>query len=189
MRFALGAICLVLTLLADVQSGFADEVQWRSTAANSELAFSAWWENTELPGRFADFTARVQVDDNGSDPAALTVEVEVGSADMNDREINEELAGPDWFHASSFPLAVFASNDIRRRESGYLAAGTLRLKGIERPLEIPLDWKRDGNSATLSGTVTLSRQDWQVGSGEWASNASLADRVELRYRAVLIPDR
>jgi polyisoprenoid-binding protein YceI len=117
------------------------------------------------------------------------VEVKVGSADMNDREINAELVEPDWFNVASFPLAVFTSNQIRRGESGYLARGTLQLKGIERPLEIPLDWRRDGDSATLAGTATLSRQDWQVGAGEWASNASLSDRVELRYRVVLTSGR
>jgi polyisoprenoid-binding protein YceI len=189
MRYALAGTWLALALLAGMQSGFTDEAQWRSTAAGSELAFSAWWEGTELPGHFADFTTRVQLDETGSGPAALTVEVKVGSADMNDAEINDELTEADWFHATAFPLAVFTSTEIRRAESGYLAAGNLRLKGIENPLEIPLDWQRDGDSATLSGKVTLSRQDWQVGAGEWASNTSLADRVELRYRVVLAPER
>jgi len=189
MRYAPGATWFVLALLTGVQSGLADEALWRSTAAGSELAFSAWWEGTELPGRFADFTARVQLDETGTDPTALTVEVKVGSVDMNDREINAELVEPDWFNVASFPLAVFASTAIRREESGYLAAGSLRLKGIESSLEIPLEWERDGDSATLSGTVTLSRQDWQVGAGEWASNASLSDRVDLRYRVILTPER
>jgi polyisoprenoid-binding protein YceI len=189
MRYASGATWFVLALLAGVQSGAADEAPWRSTAADGELAFSAWWEGTELPGHFADFTARAQLDETGTHPIALTVEVRVGSADMNDREINAELVEPDWFNAASFPLAVFASTEIHRGESGYLAAGSLRLKGVEHPLEIPLDWQRDGDSVTLSGTVTLSRQDWQVGAGEWASNASLSDRVELRYRVVLTPER
>jgi polyisoprenoid-binding protein YceI len=189
MKYAPGATWLVLALLAGMQSGLAQEAAWRSTAADSELAFSAWWEGTELPGHFADFTARVQLDETGTDPAALTVEVKVGSADMNDREINAELVEPDWFNVASFPLAVFTSTAIRRGESGYLAAGSLRLKGIESPLDLPLDWDRDGDSATLSGTVTLSRQDWQIGAGEWSSNASLSDRVELRYRVVLKPER
>jgi polyisoprenoid-binding protein YceI len=189
MKCAAATTWLVLTMLAGLQTVLADGAQWRSTAATSELAFSAWWEGTELPGRFADFTARVQLDETGTDPIALTVEVKVGSADMNDREINAELVEPDWFNVASFPLAVFTSNQIRRGESGYLARGTLRLKGIERPLEIPLDWRRDGDSATLAGTATLSRQDWQVGAGEWASNASLSDRVELRYRVVLTSGR
>lgn len=189
MRRAHSMTWLVLALLAGVQSGLADEAPWRSTAADSELAFSAWWEGTELPGHFADFTAQVQLDETGTVPTALTVEVKVGSADMNDREINAELLEPDWFDAASFPSAVFASTAIRRGDSGYLAAGSLRLKGIESPLEIPLDWERDGDSATLSGAITLSRQDWQIGAGEWAGNASLSNRVELRYRVVLTPQR
>lgn len=167
----------------------ADET-WLSRAADSELLFSAWYEGEELPGRFADFEARVQLNDAGDGPRSLVVEVQVGSADMNDREINAELAEPDWFHAASFPIAEFASSEIQRTATGgYVATGRLRLKGIEKPVELPLEWRRDGDSATLSGSLLLLRRNWQVGVGEWASDASLADRVEVRYRVTLEPGR
>jgi hypothetical protein len=48
MRYASGATWFVLALLAGVQSGAADEAPWRSTAADGELAFSAWWVHTQL---------------------------------------------------------------------------------------------------------------------------------------------
>lgn len=162
--------------------------QWSSQTADRELAFSAWYEGEELVGHFTKFSVRIELDEAGGDPRLLTVEVDLGSADMNDREVNEELAEPEWFDSRSYPLAVFTSREIRRAGSGYLANGTLRLKNTEQSVEIPLDWKRDGNSATVSGAVVLSRRAWQVGSGEWASETSLADRVELRYRVALSPE-
>ncbi|MCU0988221.1 MAG: YceI family protein [Xanthomonadales bacterium] len=86
-----------------------------------------------------------------------------------------------------FPTASFESRDIRPAESGFLAIGRLRLKGIERTLEIPLAWRQEGGSATLSGSVTLSRHAWDVGTGEWSDNASLSDRVDVRWRVTLSP--
>jgi len=177
------AALLLVTAMAQAQ-----ETHWTSRAADSELGFSAWYEGEELPGRFERFEARLQLDEASGEPRALTVEVEVGSADMNDREINEELGEPDWFDSAAFPRAVFSSSAIRRDGTDYLANGRLRLKGIDKALEIPLEFRRDGHSATLSGTAVLMRRDWQVGTGEWASDASLADRVELRYRVMLIPE-
>jgi len=166
----------------------ASETRWLSHATDSELAFSAWYEGEELPGRFEQFEARLELDAVDGKLRALTVEVEVGSADMNDREINEELREPEWFNATAFPRAEFSSSEIRPVGAHYVAVGRLRLKGIEKALEIPLEWRRDGDFATLSGTVVLLRNDWQVGSGEWASETSLADRVELRYRVTLTPE-
>jgi polyisoprenoid-binding protein YceI len=165
----------------------ANDAQWLSQATDSELAFSAWYDGKELVGRFAKFDVRVELDAVRNAPRALTVEVEVGTADMKDREINQELAEPDWFDSRSFPVAVFTSREISQSEGGFLAAGVLRLKGIEQAVAIPLTWQRDGDTATLSGSVVVSRSAWRVGAGEWSSDASLADRVEVRYRVVLAP--
>lgn len=186
MKFTLAMACTAALLLTAGMAR-AGEAQWVSRATDSELAFSAWYEGEELPGRFERFEAHLDLDEAGGEPRALTVQVEVNSVDMNDRQINEELVERDWFDAAAFPQAVFASDEIKRAGEGYLAAGRLRLKGIEKSLEIPIEWRRDGDSATLSGTVTLMRRDWQIGTGQWASDASLADRVELRYRVTLTP--
>jgi polyisoprenoid-binding protein YceI len=165
----------------------ADVAQWSSVAANSELRFSASYEGEELPGEFADFDVRLETDEETGSPAALFVEVRTGSADMNDREINAEIVEPDWFDVQAFPNASYESSDIRPADTGFLASGRLRIKGIEQALEIPLAWSREGDTAILSGTVTLSRQAWRVGTGEWSNNASLADRVDVRWRVTLVP--
>ena len=188
MKLGFTALWAAAALLPLAPWALAAEVQWVSQPTTSELAFAAWYDGEKLPGKFGEFQARVTMDESGTGPGTLAVQVELASADMNDREINAELAEPDWFHVASFPRAEFFSEHIRPGESGYLADGHLRLKGIDRALEIPLDWRLDGNAATLSGTVILSRQQWQIGVGEWAGDARLEDRVELRYTVDLAPE-
>ena len=187
MRRFFGAIWALPALLAATQPAPAAETQWLSQAGPGDLTFSAWYEGEELPGRFADFAARVARDETGT-PTALTVEVILASADMNDREVNEELAEPEWFDTASFPVAVFTSREVRKTESGYVAVGHLRLKGIERALEIPIVWQPEADGVALSGSVTISRRDWQIGTGEWDSDTSLSDRVELHYGVLLAPE-
>lgn len=186
MNFPIGLACCAL-LLSVPGVLIAGPAQWSSVAADSQLTFAAYYEGEELPGRFATFTVRLEVEEATGNPCALFVEVEVGSADMNDREINAEIVEPDWFDARAFPTASYESSHIRPAENGFLASGGLRIKGIEQALELPLDWRQEGRTATLSGSITLSRQAWQVGTGEWSNNASLADRVDVRYRVTLAP--
>lgn len=187
-RIQLAALAIFLQMSA-MGAADADGEPWVSLAAESELAFSAWYEGEELTGAFDKFEVRLLLDDDRAGPVAIEVAVNVGSADMNDREINEELLEPEWFDGASFPLATFTSTAMRPGASGYLANGQLRLKGIARDLEIPLDWQRSEDRATLSGSVILSRRAWQVGTGEWASEASLADRVDVRYQVTLVPEQ
>jgi polyisoprenoid-binding protein YceI len=181
------SLAISALLLAVPELLIAGPTQWSSVAADSQLTFSAYYEGEELPGRFAAFDVRLEVDEASGNPCALFVQVEVGTADMNDREINAEIVEPAWFDAQAFPDASYESREIRPAEDGFLARGRLRIKGIEQSLELPLDWRQEGGTATLSGSVTLSRQAWQVGTGEWSNNASLSDRVDVRYRVTLAP--
>jgi polyisoprenoid-binding protein YceI len=165
----------------------ADPVAWRSEAEDSELRFAARYEGEEIPGRFTRFDVQITTESAGGAPRGLVVEVAVRSADMNDPEINEELSEPDWFDAGSFPVARFESDEIRRSPEGYVAAGRLRIKDIEHALTVPFTWQRIGRGAVLSGSLGLSRLAWAIGSGEWASDVSLEDRVQLAYSVSLLP--
>ncbi len=165
----------------------ADPVAWRSETDGSELRFAARYEGEEIPGRFARFYVQITTESAGGAPRTLIVEVAVASADMNDPEINEELSEPDWFDAGSFPVARFESDEIRRSAEGYYAAGRLRIKGIEQALTVPFTWQLDGRGANLSGSVELSRLAWAVGSGEWANDSRLEDRVQVAYSVNLLP--
>lgn len=181
-------VCSAAALLMAPQLLAADPGQWTLVAADSELTFSAYYEGEELPGRFTRFAVTLETNVETGEPADLLVEVHTASADMNDREVNAEIVEPAWFDAQAFPVASFVSQDIQPAENGaFLASGRLRIKGIEQALKIPLKWTREGNRAILTGFVRLSRLDWRVGTGEWSNDASLSDRVDVRWRVTLVP--
>ena len=179
------AICLTHTGLA--QTGLAETGVWQSDPTDSSLEFAAYYEGERLPGRFQRFSATLEADQNGSVPQRLRVEVTMASANMNDDEVNAELLGAAFFNTAAFPTAEFESSAIRSVDGGWLALGTLRIRNRTRTIELPFSWKVDGGSAVLDGELSLSRTEWGVGSGDWADTSSLADRVDLHYRAAFAP--
>jgi polyisoprenoid-binding protein YceI len=178
--------CLSALLIIAATPVVAADAHWQSSIESSELSFSAWYEGEEIPGRFSRFSVTLTTDAATGEPVALSVEIDVASADMNDDEINRELAEPEWFDSAAFPAARFAAANIQPSGAGYMAAGRLRIKDIERLLEVPFDWRTDGDLATLTGSVELSRLAWQVGVGEWSSDASLAERVRVKFDLQLL---
>jgi polyisoprenoid-binding protein YceI len=161
---------------------------WRSLAQESELRFVARYEDQPLDGLFRRFSVTVTTDEPGLAPTGLRVEVDVASADMNDREINDELTQADWFYTEQFPQAVFESDRIVEDGKGMLlATGTLQLKGRRLETSVPFSWRAERDRAELSGTTALSRLSWNIGAGEWASDEPIADTVELEFRVVLQP--
>ena len=161
---------------------------WESVAESSELRFVARYEDQPLDGRFRRFRVTVETDDSSLQPHLLRVVVDVGSADMNDREINDELTQADWFYVERFPQAVFQSERISPNgSSGLRAPGTLELKGIRAATSVPFTWQVNEGEAALSGAMTLSRGAWGIGMGEWENDDTIADTVELEFRVVLRP--
>ena len=87
-------------------------------------------------------------------PAAgsLEVTIDVTSADMKVADVNKAIAGAEWFDVARFPQARFQATDIRRVDAGrYLARGTLALKGVQQPVEVPFSWTRSADTARMEG--------------------------------------
>ena len=166
----------------------ADSAKWRSVAADSELQFVARYENQALNGRFNAFSVMVTLAENDGFPLSMKVLVDVASADMNDRDVNSELGQPDWFDSSAFPQAIFESGElVRVDQQRYLARGVLSLKGVSRDLEVPFTWRRNSGTASITGSMEMSRLAWNIGSGEWTETDVISDTVQLNFTVTLEP--
>ena len=151
-----------------------------------ELLFEASWEGEAVPGRFHDFDVRLDTGDGGVAGAALTVTVNLDSADMHDPDINEAIAGAEWFAVSEHPVATYTSESIGSGpEGGYVAQGQLDLKGIRLPVSVPFEWSESGARAQVHGDLVIDRTCFDVGSGEWASREPIGTGVRVGFDVTL----
>jgi len=180
------ACALLSALLAVAGPASGDTQTWQSLAEDSELQFKAYYEGEALPGQFGAFRVTLRTDAGSGVPQALEVEVDTASADMRDREFNQEIAEPAWFDVQAFPAARFESDSITGADGVYQATGRLRLKGVERPLELEFELVTSAGKFEIKGSTRLARLDWGIGTGEWSETASLSDRVDLSWRVSLV---
>ena len=132
-------------------------VEWKMLE-DSQFLFEASWEGTPLPGRFGEFDVRIEMDTGDVTSSSLTVTVELAGADMDDPDINEAIAGPEWFSIAEFPIATFTSQTIAGDAPGtYVASGELELKGIRKALDVPFTWSESGDRAEMTGELILDR--------------------------------
>jgi len=179
----MSALRLLLLILFALAPSTGATATGTAVSETGEIRFVARYEALPLDGVFKRFRVEMTVDRATDEPRALRVVVATGSADMNDRDVNAELKTPAFFAAERFPEAVFSSPQIRREPDGsYVATGTLELKGASRPLTVPFRLSASTSGRELSGEVTVSRLDWNVGQGEWAATDRIAAAVEIRFR-------
>ena len=172
---------LVSTLAASV--ALADE--WRKQD-QGELLFEPTWEGEMVPGRFTGFDVSLDTGEGGVTGATLEVTVNLGSADMDDPDINEAIAGSEWFDIGRFPVATYKSDSIETDpDGGHVAKGHLDLKGVRLPVTVPFQWTESNDRAEMSGEVVIDRTRFSVGSGEWANDDPIGTAVRVRFSVAL----
>jgi len=161
---------------------------WTSIPAGSTLEFIAGYEGTEAPGRFEQFKVELVFDPEQSAGASMRVEVVTASARLGNEELDEAVAGPEWFDVQNYPLAVFTSNSILHPGGAdYIAEGIVSIKGLSKPIKVPLRWTDDSHHAEIAGELVLSRLDFAIGTGEWARDQTISFDVRVRFRVELEP--
>jgi polyisoprenoid-binding protein YceI len=146
----------------------------------------------------ADWRASARFDPSGDGPAHL--EVVVGAASLQDQQpalsaedrskVNRQAGRT--LDAERFPEIRFASDRPPRLPAGDRAdlelVGTLTLHGTERPLTIPVQVLRDGESWRVSGTVRFRQSDFGVEpySG-FLGTIAVHDEVEVEFVLALQP--
>ncbi|MNL27378.1 hypothetical protein D3C87_1489670 [compost metagenome] len=91
---------------------------------------------------------------------------------------------PAWFDTSSYPVATFES--IRIKDLGnhrYRFTGNLTLRGLTREVDVPVLLKAEGGIGIFVGELTLKRNDFKIGEGEWA-DSFVSNEINIQFRMV-----
>jgi polyisoprenoid-binding protein YceI len=159
---------------------------WEMDAAPSRLDIVATFEGSPSPGAFKDFDTRLSLDTGQPAKGRLDVSIALKSADWGSADINKAIAGPEWFDFARFPQAEFHASDVRRLAGDrYLARGTLSLKGVQMPIEVPFTWTETAGVAHMDGEFTVKRATFGIGTGEWAATNVIGPDVKVKFSVQL----
>lgn len=160
-----------------------------SAQPGSRLGFTATYQGEAFEGDFGDFTPRIRFDPADLAGSRFDVRIALASADTDNAERDEMLAGGEFFDAGSVPEARYVATSFRALGGNrYVAEGTLRLRGVSKPVPLTFTWT-PGAKPVLQGEARLSRLAFQVGTGDWTDTELLPDEVLVKTRLVLAPSK
>lgn len=141
--------------LAEVESGW--QVQ------DGTLGITVQQLGSDVSGSFADWSAAINFDETAdADGKHGTVEVTVSIPSLTLGSVTDQALDADFLSAEAHATAVFAA-DILPADGGYVAQGTLSVKGMDAPVALPFELQIDGDTATMTGQVVLNRTEYKVG--------------------------
>jgi polyisoprenoid-binding protein YceI len=153
---------------------------WAVNVAKSKLGFTVSWGGQPFTGTFRSWKADIDFDPADLAHSHANVSIETGSETSGDAETDDGVKGADGFAISQFPTALFRTTTFTHTAGNdYVAAGTLSIKGISRPVTLPFTLIITGNSAHVVGKAQVLRTDFRVGTGEWEKPDPVAREVKV----------
>ena len=117
---------------------------------------------SEVSGQFGTWDATINFNETPANGTHGTVSARIAIPSLTLGSVTDQALGADFLAAETHPTARFEA-DILAAETGYIARGTLALRGVERALDLPFSLDIDGNTAAMSGQIALDRRDFGVG--------------------------
>jgi cytochrome b561/polyisoprenoid-binding protein YceI len=160
---------------ASTETAAAATGNWQ--VSEGTLGFAINQMGSAVQGNFATWTADITFNEEPTDGSHGTVTVTIDIASLTLGSITDQAKGPDFFDLANHPTATFTANILPAPE-GYLADGTLTLRGVTMPLQLPFALTITGDTATMTGTTTIDRR--QFGMGQ-----TYADEATVGFNATV----
>lgn len=146
----------------------------------STLGFATSWSGQAITGRFDRWKADILFSPDALDRSKVTVTIDLASVNTGDPQRDATLPSADWFDAAAHPKALFTASQFEKTgPDRYVAHGTLQLRGVTKPQDLPFRLKITGDRAEVSGTASLDRTAFGVGQGEFAATDQVPGAVSV----------
>lgn len=162
--------------------------------AHSSIEFSVkHMVISNVKGTFDRFDGTLVADAEDLGNSSVEVIIETASINTRNDKRDEHLRSADFLDAENHPQITFRSAEIRQADAGYVALGTLTIRGVAKEVALPF---------TVNGPITnpwgqtvigieiayeLDRQDYGVNWSQTMDNGGLVVgdtvRIEINLEA------
>ncbi|MDN4547645.1 YceI family protein [Pseudomonas sp. C32] len=163
----------------------ADAVEYAAVNATaSTISFTYQQLGSRVYGTFGKFEGRLDFDTENPTAAHAALTIDLNSIDIDSSDAKSELQKPAWFNTDTYPQATFESTAIQDLGNHrYTFTGNLSLRGQTRQVNVPVVLKSENAIGIFDGELTLKRDDFKMGEGEWADNL-VSNEINIRFRMV-----
>lgn len=177
-------IALVALLAFSVMPGAYGAEYTDVNPTASTISFTYNQMGSRVYGTFGKFKGDLDFDTSHPETARAKLTIELASIDAGSSDANEELQKPAWFDTASYPVATFESTRFKDLGNNrFQITGNLTLRGLTREVAVPVLLKAENAIGIFDGELTLERNDFKIGEGEWADTV-VSNEINIRFRMV-----
>lgn len=117
-------------------------------------------------GSFNKFDGSFVLDGEKPADSSVSLTIDAGSVDTNNKKRDDHLKGPDFFNAKEFPTITFTSSKVAAKADAFQVTGTLTVLGKEKEVTVAMSKVGEGEDpwgnyrAGFEGSFTMDRTDF-----------------------------
>lgn len=180
---------IAASALSFAGAGYAGAMDWSVNPQKSEIAFEASG-GSGTKGTFKSYQTEIEFDPDMPEQTSVRVTLDMKSASTGAPGADETLQSEDFFDPGRYPTAVFAARGAKPDGDGrYILNGRLTLKGVTKPLLLPVSIEIAEGTAAVTGEATINRLDFGIGPESVAGLAVGKDvKLTINLTAVRLDD-
>lgn len=162
--------------------------EWVIDASHSKIGFEIRHFFTPVPGAFESYEATVYFSPDDLENSSINVTIDVKSINTANERRDGHLLSEDFFNAEQWGAITFTSSEIKSAGGNdFVAVGELTIRDVTKQIELPFTLLgvmdhpfREGTKvAGITSDLTINRNDYGVGTGDWAATAVVGDEVTI----------
>ncbi len=158
---------LLLGVMAIGSSAFAAD-EFKIDPVHSTVGFNVkHMMVSTVHGRFNDFSGQIVYDDKDPSKSSVKVAIKAASVNTDNTARDNDLRSTNFLDVEKFPEITFQSKSVEKKGDGYVAHGTLTIRGVAKDVDLP--FTLNGPLATPRGKLlgadaglTINRMDYGV---------------------------
>jgi len=164
-------------------------VKWNVDNAHSSVKFTVrHMVFAKVHGRFARWSAAVELDESDWTRSKVSATIEAASIDTGEAQRDGHLRSPDFLDAEKFPTLTFESKKIEKAGGDkYRMTGPLTIHGVTHDVTLDVEFLGSGKDpwgnerAGFLGKVAIERKQWGLNWNQAleAGGVLVADKVEI----------
>lgn len=133
------------------------------TVDDGQIGFSLRQMGADVSGSFANWTAAIEFKEIATDGSHGTALATIDTTSLTLGSVTKQATDVEFFDIAAFPTATFSATKIIPADQGFIAEGTLTLRGVTMPVSLPFTMDLVGDTATVTASTTLDRRDFAMG--------------------------
>lgn len=193
MRYTKLMLVWIATLFSVSSALSAD--QYTIDPVHSSIGFSVrHMMVSNVKGKFKDVSGTIVYDAADITKSSVNVTIKTASISTDNDQRDNHLRSPDFFDAANNPDITFQSKRIEKKGTGYVAVGTLTMRGVPKEVSMPfailgtVKDQRGRGRLGVEASLTINRMDYGISYSRALDSGGLVVsnevKIELNVEAV-----